>query len=310
MKQFNKMLTNKAQSILELAIFGSIILFLLGVLIQYGISFNYQQHLAMQTFRKALQISRNRSMGSPQVSLTAVKDLPVPDPSNPLGVVETSPVTAGASGIWSIDLYAESLGDENAPPEDKSLPKTDIIINAIQKTYKTAKFGYYTCSSTEEKATMINKKETNYGKLPLTWDQKVGPCWYWKMVEDTDVKVGDAVDIDNDGKTETIVKIKEVEVPFSGKVLVGFWYLDLQEGDIDITIQPETGIPQGLQPKETKDVETNASIVKTENAAGINSTRHATVDEIIKRTIKTRQGDETVTSDIHQEQSSDWQTDW
>jgi hypothetical protein len=301
MKQSSNIFNNRGQSILELAIFGSIVLLLFGVVINYGISLNQQQHLSMQTFRKALQLSKSKGWSAaPNVgaSLTVVKDLPMPDPSNPFGIGETSPVIAQGSGTWS--RYG------GAEPEftNSELPRINFMINGIQKTYTLGKYGHRNCYGST-----IKRKKVRYGKLPADYRDKVGPCWKWESVIDYELERGDDIDIDSDGKAESVVWLEyKDDDPDEG--VKEFWYMDSQEGQMDTTIDPEEGIPHGLQPEYTKDVQVDASIVKDESGSGISTTRRSTVTETIRRIIRTRAGDQTISSDVPQGQSSSWQTNW
>lgn len=303
-RQLNKIFNNKAQSILELAIFGSIIIFLLSVLIQYGLSLNYQQHLSMQTFRKALQIAAGRSTTSPQVSLTVVKDAAMPEPSNPFGVTETSPVIAGANVVISRDIHSFPQ------PTPSDYPRIDFMINGKRYIYTTGTFKKYNCSPWHifsHPIKKIKKKKTNYDKVRTlqSWDTVTGKLWYWDEVADRTLATGDVVEIA--GKPRTIVDTEGDDGNIDA-----FWYLDPTSGQIDTTIQAEEGPPQGLQPGYTKEVTTQASIEKTETSSGISTTRKANVIENIKRIIKTNQGegDQPVSSEVKQDKTSTWQTNW
>lgn len=309
-RKLNKIFNNKAQSILELAIFGSIIIFLLSVLIQYGLNFNTSQHLSLQTFRKALEIAKTKTLAeSPQVqeSLTVIKDLPTPNPSDPFGIAETSPVMAQASALMSRDA---SAGYDTLSYSE--LPKVDIMINGVKKTYTTAGFG-----DAIAKGRRYHKKKTNYGIVQQlkTWDTPVGPAWFWQDIEGKKVRVGDSLALYDfnrsvslqSGKTVTVVKTDR-EPDEGDKDIKEFWYLDNTRGDIDTTIQPEEGTPQGLQPGYIKEVTTEASIEKTETGSGISTTRKANIKEIIKRKVKTNRGDEEISTEVEQDKTSTWQT--
>lgn len=68
-------LNNKAQATTELAIFGAIVIMLLGYLVSQGFIYNSRQALEMYTFRKALELSRNQEKG---VDLTVMRDVFTP----------------------------------------------------------------------------------------------------------------------------------------------------------------------------------------------------------------------------------------
>ena len=59
----------KGQAILELAIFGAILIMLLGALINYGLRYNYQQLAMQRAFRKALGTSATSSVANMPVSV-------------------------------------------------------------------------------------------------------------------------------------------------------------------------------------------------------------------------------------------------
>ena len=69
----------QGQSILELAIFGSIFLAIMAVLLQYGLKFNYQQRAMMRAFRRSLGESGPVDRGGVG-SYTYYQDRHIPTP--------------------------------------------------------------------------------------------------------------------------------------------------------------------------------------------------------------------------------------
>ena len=142
---------NKAQALLELSIFGSIMLMLLGVLINYALRYNAQQRIEQKAFRKALNESYQVKASIPYFDLilgnhlgitdfvhsqgtssyTVVEDVHIPDPGNPWGVGQVIPVSASAS------IPRNERFDTTAewPSE---LPVSVFEINGNVKRYKTA----------------------------------------------------------------------------------------------------------------------------------------------------------------------------
>jgi hypothetical protein len=121
----------KAQALLEVAIFGAIILMLLGVLITYGLRYNYQQQASQQAFRKALA----KAVLKPGVSSSdvVISDKHIPSPSDTFGVGSVTPFTGSAGGI-----ARDYLGD---PPERwQFAPTVTLNINGREYTYTTAGF--------------------------------------------------------------------------------------------------------------------------------------------------------------------------
>lgn len=123
---FNK----KGQAILELAVFGSILIMLLGILVNYGLKYNFQQQVMQQAFRKALGIAANR----PSATYILVKDRHIPDPSNPFGVGSVMAVSSSASIVrdYKMQETADTAGE---------LPRIDIETpDGGVSSYKTAAF--------------------------------------------------------------------------------------------------------------------------------------------------------------------------
>ncbi|MCM8800166.1 MAG: hypothetical protein NC900_05525 [Candidatus Omnitrophica bacterium] len=305
-------LSTKAQSILELAIFGSIILFLLGVLISYGLGANFEQHLQMQTFRKALFEALKRAHSSINVNLNVIKDLSIPDVNSPFDISETSPYSANIALSWSNDLYA-GLDDL----DERDLPRIDYIINGVRKTYKIANYKYKIVPvSTEDGESVVKfkRKQTDFEDKYLIngTEGSDGIYWYWEEVDAQVVGENDSLDVDNDKKEETVIKVIKGEITdkdgTTRTVTTGLWYLDFQEGEIDLTSET----PGGLQYyKYTKEIEINPQdtyLEKNETAQGIITTAISKIKEKISRLIKTKKGDEEVVSEIEREEGVSWST--
>lgn len=113
---------NKGQALTELAIFGSILLFCLSVLIQYGLEANYQQQVQMEAFRKAQKIAFYKSGPNSSTSLVLLKDKPLPDPRDQWGYAERYPIAAGANAVWDTNLSANYVKKFVDTPNDRDLP--------------------------------------------------------------------------------------------------------------------------------------------------------------------------------------------
>lgn len=130
--------SKKGQALVELAVFGTVLIFCLTLLLRYGMSANYQQRVDMQTFRKAFVRAKtgtpvgrgpsfdpgwtfeNSSPPTPTehscyVSYTVIEDKPVFSASGILPIAERSPVASAAQAVWSIDLFAEADGEADEP---------------------------------------------------------------------------------------------------------------------------------------------------------------------------------------------------
>lgn len=121
----------KGQAILELAVFGSILIMLLGVLVNYGLRYNFQQQAMQQAFRRALGIAADPNRGS--AAYVLIKDRHIPDPAHPFTVGTFVPVSSSASVTRDYQMHYTADTEEE-------LPVVHIDINGDIRTYKTAGF--------------------------------------------------------------------------------------------------------------------------------------------------------------------------
>lgn len=166
----NTLRSKKAQALLELAIFGAILIMLLGILLNYGLRYSLQQKTMMNAFREALRESADSNLGG-QASVTVLQDKHIPNPSNPFAVGAVVPFSSGASVIRSYrlnetaDTYAE-------------LPQTTIQIQEQKFTYKTA--GFRDISNVPG----LDKYKEVYGDSNV-WETGNGECISWTTNAET-----------------------------------------------------------------------------------------------------------------------------
>ena len=86
------------QAMLELAVFGSLLLLVLGALVNYGLNAEFSQHATMETFRQALvDAAKSPLNGQPAaVSHLRIQNRHIPNPSHPFGLGSAIPVAAQA----------------------------------------------------------------------------------------------------------------------------------------------------------------------------------------------------------------------
>lgn len=155
------------QAMTELAIFGSVLLFVMGIFIRYGLVLNYQQNLDQQAFRQAMQLGENgrvsvkirgargevdwwdkpvnnytyeddegntvtsamdRALARQDINYTVQKDKPIPDPSNPLAIPQRVPMASNAQIRYGNAQY-KTMVPGTTEREREELPRTYININ-------------------------------------------------------------------------------------------------------------------------------------------------------------------------------------
>jgi len=127
----SKFTQKHGQALLELSIFGSIILMLMGLLISYGLRYNFQQEAQMEAYRKALEIAAQQG----SASYTLIKDRHIPSIENPFGVGGVEPFAASASVIR--DPQADATADDY-----RGLPKTTIHLEGKMNGNAAGPYNY------------------------------------------------------------------------------------------------------------------------------------------------------------------------
>lgn len=167
------------QVLMELAIFGSILIMLLGVLVNYGLRYNGQQRMMQESFSKAYKSAGDwgrcpegsSNCPSSSVSYALIKDKHIPDPADMWGIGQVSGISSSSGGITrSYDLNAGP--SKNKPNE---LPKMKIILQSLRNgqpeetkfTFKTA--GYLDFENVN--STMVKKYNELYGASNVFWDK-------------------------------------------------------------------------------------------------------------------------------------------
>ena len=125
---------NKAQALTELAIFGSILLFCVAMLLQFGLQANYQQEVQMESFRKAQQMAFNKRGPGATSSLVVVKNKAYPDPRDKFGFAESSPISADSSVVWDTDQSAQYVKKFEDQPDKGDLPAIYFNVEKVDLT--------------------------------------------------------------------------------------------------------------------------------------------------------------------------------
>lgn len=122
-------INQKGQAILELATFGSVLLFCLALLIHFGMQMNYQQNAQMQAFRKGQRLAYYKQGPSSLASLSVLKDKPAIDPRDRWGFADRVTVGGSATIAWSNTLNGLFVNDISETPDDRDMSRTYIEVN-------------------------------------------------------------------------------------------------------------------------------------------------------------------------------------
>ncbi len=185
----------KAQTIIELAVFGSILIFILGLIIRQALSFGYIQNQNLKAMRVALATSyqysegiKNTGPANPRpgqgvgsrnsASIFLVEDRLSADAAK-YGTIDRNPYLNAASGTFSRNLFLPvdfnckpPQCPEEAPPpgevrveppdagETYNLPMFDVMVNGVHFPFTTS--GFAEISMTDPYGIPVDGVQPNY----------------------------------------------------------------------------------------------------------------------------------------------------
>jgi len=158
MKSIKKYLkiSSKAQIVLELAVFGAILIFVLGMIIKSSMAISYRQNQVLKAMRMAMRISFIHSAGLSgygqaygnssrnSASILIVEDRLSVSMDNKYGSIERTPYINTASATYSRNLFMPL--DYDAQDE---LPRMDLYINGKHFIFTLANFKEYSLPYSE-----------------------------------------------------------------------------------------------------------------------------------------------------------------
>ncbi len=128
---------NKAQAAIELAVFGAIVIFVVGMIVRTAVSNSYTMNQNLKAMRyamlKSLQTSSSGSTSRNSASVLYIEDRLSPDFSK-YGSLDRTPYFAQGSGTFTNLLFYSVDPDE----VEQNLPTTDIYINGVHLPLTTA----------------------------------------------------------------------------------------------------------------------------------------------------------------------------
>lgn len=283
MKHLRHLTKQNGQALVELAMFGTVLLFCLSLLMSYGMSTIYNQNMKMQGFRKAfLRASSSDSPrsgninpgwgyehpdpGEPplpsnhwrQVNYIVLEDKPTVSVSGILPLSGRTSVGTSASALRSIDMFANQdygvLAD---------LPRVEYEINARRYSFITAAYREYTANDN-----MRTKEDIE------DWNG-TGPYWEWRIVTLDEIEPPTSVDVDGDGYEEYVMEK-------AGNTLR---VIDYQEGEFDSGIE-EVGIENDYIKRS---LVSNSTFTRQEDTTDITTIDDINTQDIFYRTIKLKE---------------------
>ena len=295
----------KAQSMTELAVFGALLIVGLSYLIRYGIQYNEQQRLKMETFRQAMNESYSKNQGGDSPAMVTVKDFSLPEPGDRFGLGSRTTLQSTANVIWSNELYNSSgTGESPATPADQAaqlnaagVPSLSYVFNPQtgipqRRDYTTAKYEPVDMNGKSITIFLADNMTKNIppgeytiasGNLGKDYHTEMDMAGTSKKVVKGLFRTGDCTtsycpyefitsgDVDQDGKAEQIVTPTD---PDEDGLLSGIISLDAQNGDIDtekMSIDSDNGITaenlQGLLPGTNSETLKKQSLRVVDSAA-------------------------------------------
>ena len=349
MKKRQCLLSLTGQSLLEIAIFGSIIIMLLGVLVSYGLRYNYQQQAMQQTFRKALKSAAETSLDGKPISVShiTVKDKHIPNPSDTFGIGSVQPISASASVVRNYRMQETIEAEDELPVVAIDIEGGKCPGSRFSRKGSDPPCYYLTAGFRDED----NVPESSLGKYKVIYGQSNvwvtgdGECigvWSWghtgesycteygKKIRIIDSCSGEILSYDAAVKQCQMIKdpvVCEEECNRGGGDPVNCsstcaqsiqvqvpWYC----GKLNELFGPSGLSNMGLQQGYGQHTITSASLKKVEDASGITTTDNINWNTRATRKIIYRPYNDNsaeaveqeVTNDVGQNKSQEWTAAW
>jgi hypothetical protein len=276
--------SKKGQALVELAVFGSILLFCLAMLIQYGLDANYQQQVQMEAFRKTQRLAFYKDGLGASTSLVVIKDKAMPDPRDQWGFAERQPIVGAGSVTWNTNLAASSyVRNYTDAPDAQDLPTLYFEVDRADTPAEASApvpnqagnqvFGFYTARferlpcpaqirvvfpdksinrTSEYQTVIVNRSDIRVMRIEGGFGEDIDVYTDGRLLmqpyflyQGMKYKISDA-DVDGDGKLETIIA---ANVDASGNNME-FFYIDSHEGKPNSPIEGTPVVCQGgIQPQ-------------------------------------------------------------
>jgi hypothetical protein len=147
---------SKAQSLSEMAVFGSILLLVLGFLLRYGLQYNYQQQVKMEAFRRSMKMAADSDASQSQ-QVMVVKDAQIPNPQDIFGHGERTTIRGSSDIFWSNNTSGVDYSDAT------TLPSMTYVFNPDRTFSRGSVYNEIAGSSSVEKG--VTKEYTLARKI-------------------------------------------------------------------------------------------------------------------------------------------------
>jgi len=131
----------KAQTAIELAVFGSIVIFIFGMIVKQSVGIGYQQNQNLKAMRLAMATSYRASeaeeIGRNTASIFLIEDR-LGVGVEKYGAADRTPYVNFSSATVSRNLYM-SLDWEDETDGFKNIPRLDVFVNGQHFVFTTAK---------------------------------------------------------------------------------------------------------------------------------------------------------------------------
>jgi|CXWL01.1.fsa_nt_gi hypothetical protein len=132
---------SKAQAVTELAIFGAVLIFVIGAILRNSVDAGVQQQQTLKAMRWAMSKSlsgvRNSNKSRVAATVIFVEDRLAPD-AGKFGSMERSPIVQVSSGVFTNNMFLPLDWGENY-----NLSLMDVIVNGVHFSLSTEKFIAY-----------------------------------------------------------------------------------------------------------------------------------------------------------------------
>lgn len=255
MKQIRGYLSRKkAQTAIELAVFGSVLIFIIGIIVRQALNFSYVQNQNLKAMRLAMTVSFEHSQGLKSPFNESVASDGTATRNNASVLFVEDRLNASSGKYAAIDripqivsgnaTHSRNLFMPVEAGEDWNMPIMDLFVNGVHIPLTVAKLKVV--RNPVDLKTFIPNHDADED-----WDPACAECfdldrdgipdvpaaerakfsWQWKTITKGDIDIdggnNTSADVDGDLREERILDKQD-----DGDLVV----MDFQDGDIDLTV--------------------------------------------------------------------------
>ena len=157
------------QALVEFAVFGSLALLALVMMIQMGLGINFQQEVDQEAFRRAMSAAKDEGdLESASTSFYMIRNRQMPDPSQPFAIMPRQRFESQAMIVWGERLANLADDKESEPRTIVDMDKMRLASGSLP-VYRSSDLVDEPGGAEDEKKPLISRINTTATSLGTSW---------------------------------------------------------------------------------------------------------------------------------------------